>query len=101
MKFNIEYKKKKIKGGYIGMNRFAAKCHNIPFHHKHRSTIEIYDKMSKPIKRVTEKHEEIEYRLMSKGIHYHPAHDLALKYENNPHRVSKIWNQIKMDVKRR
>jgi len=103
MKFNIEYKKRKIKGGFIGMNRYAAKEHHLPFHHKHRTSLEIYNKVSKGVRKVTEKHEEIEYRIMRMGYHYHPAHDIALKYEDNPHDISKIWPLIKRDkrLKRR
>lgn len=94
MKFKIEYVKRKIKpGNWIGMNKFAAMSHNIPFHHKSRKTIEIY-KTSKPIMHATEKHEEIEYLLMRRGLNYHKAHNIALRYEDKPQRVSNILKRI-------
>ena len=93
MKFKIEYLKNKTKYGFIGMNKAAAQAHNIPFHHK-ANVIEIY-KTSKPIMHATEKHEEIEYNLMRKGLPYHQAHKYALKYEDSTMRVDKIIKQIK------
>lgn len=96
MKFKIEYKKKKIKGGYIGMNKEAAKAHNIPFHHK-QGVIEIY-KTSRPIMRATEKHEEIEYSLMKKGMNYHQAHKIALKHEGDKEKLKMILRKIKNDA---
>ena len=93
MKFRIEYLKNKIKGGYIGMNRLAAKAHNIPFHHK-GNVIEIY-KTSKPIMKATEKHEEIEYYLMKRrGLNYHKAHSIALEHENDKERLKTIIRKI-------
>jgi hypothetical protein len=94
MRFKIEYKKNKMKGGYIGMNKKAAEELHIPFHHKHSNVIEIY-KTKKPIMKHTEKHEEIEYSLMRKGMHYHHAHKIALKNEKRKEPLKTILHNLK------
>ena len=96
MKFKIEYKQNKIKGGYIGMNRLASKSHHIPWHHKKENVIEIYSKVPKEVMKNTIKHEEIEYSLMKKGMNYHKAHKNALKYESSKSRVKDILKKIKV-----
>ena len=96
MKFKIEYVKNKIHpGGWIGMNSDAARELKVPFHHKHKNVIEIYTGVPKNVYKTTEKHEEIEYSMMQKGLKYHPAHKLALKYEQDPGRIKNILKKIK------
>jgi hypothetical protein len=81
MKYKIEYKKK-IKYGYIGMNKFASKPHNVPWKHNEH-TIEIQKGLSKPVRLATEHHEMMEQYLMkNKHYGYHKAHNLALKFED-------------------
>lgn len=84
MKYKIEYIKKKIKGGWIGMNKYAAKEHDIPYKHKHPAhTILVYKKVPRTVRLHTIHHEQAEEYLMKNlGMHYHPAHELALRYEN-------------------
>ncbi len=90
MKYQLDYKKKKIKpGGYIGMNFFAAKStehyhhKKIPFRHRHPEHIlEVYKKVPKHVRLDTIRHEECEEYFM-KNYHYdyHKAHKLALRFE--------------------
>ena len=95
MKFKIEYKKHKMHpGGWIGMNAKAAKELHVPFHHKHKSVVEIYSKVPKSVMHNTEKHEEIEYLMMRKGLRYHPAHKIALKYKGDKRRIKTILKEI-------
>jgi hypothetical protein len=99
MKFKIEYRKKIIPGGYIGMNAKAASELRVPFHHKHESVVEIYKKLSPSERRKTIKHEEIEYTLMKrKKLKYLPAHLIASYYEKKPGKVSNI---IRKEILRR
>jgi hypothetical protein len=96
MKFKIEYVKNKIHpGGWIGMNANAASELKVPFHHKHKNVIEVYSKVPKAVMHNTEKHEEIEYTMMRRGLKYHPAHKIALKYENERGHLKSILNKIK------
>jgi hypothetical protein len=94
-KFKVEYEKKMIGQGFIGMNYYAAKELKVPFHHKHRGVVEIYKKMSPTERRKTIKHEEIEYTMMEKKhLKYKPAHLIATYYEKKPGRVVNILKQI-------
>jgi len=92
MKYKIEYIKKKTKYGFIGMNAEAAKEWHIPFKHRHpEHTLIIYKKVPHDVRITTIKHEEIEEHLIkNKHMHYHPAHDIALKYEEDPRRINAI-----------
>ena len=101
MKYKIEYVKNKTKYGYIGMNFFASQEHSIPFvHRKPEHTLIIYKKVPHDVRITTIKHEEVESFLMkNKHMHYHPAHDIALKYEEDPRRVSKIIKELNKKYK--
>jgi hypothetical protein len=81
MKYKIEYVKKKMKGGYIGMNKQSAIAKNIPFKHPEH-TIEVFKKVPKKVRVHTIRHEQAENYLM-RNLHYkYPfAHSLALKFE--------------------
>ena len=69
MKTIIEYKDKKEKGGFIGMNKYAAEAHHIEWKHKHpNQTIEVYKKSPHSVRVVTIKHEKIEMYVMKKLI---------------------------------
>lgn len=96
-RFLVEKRKGKMKYGFIGMNYFAAKSHNIPFHHKHKNIIEIWI-TSKPVMKTTLKHEKIEWELMKKGMNYYKAHQLALKYEESPLSLNNILKKITHDT---
>ena len=83
MKTKIEYVKKKLKYGFIGMNKNAAKVHHIPYKHKQpEHTIIVYKKVSKPVRVATIRHEEMERYLMKKHLSYKKAHYNALRFEN-------------------
>jgi hypothetical protein len=92
MKTDIIYVRKKIKGGFIGMNPRAAQSHKLPFEngHKHpEHDIEVFKGGSHLIHVHTIRHEEFEdwemRRLEKKGYSkdkaYHCAHNLALQFE--------------------
>lgn len=83
MKTKIEYTNKKLKYGFIGMNKEAAKAHHIPFKHKNpEHTIIVYQKVPKDVRVATIRHEEMERYLMhTKHYNYHKAHNLALNFE--------------------
>lgn len=106
MKYKIEYKKKKDKFGFIGMNEFASESHNIKWKHKNpEHIIEIYDKVPKKVRLDTIHHEEYErYRmdeLERKGISpkkaYHISHEEALRFEklNRPFPQKNIKRKLK------
>ena len=90
MKYKYQYKNK-IAKGYIGDNVFAAKAHNIKFHHKcPEHTMEILKGLPKRVRLNTEHHEPAEtYRikqLIKLGYTpkqaYHIAHyHFALPFE--------------------
>ena len=61
------------KGGYIGMNYFAAKELKVPFAHDSRS-VGFYSKQSKRDQAITTQHEVDEANLMRKGMKYKDAH---------------------------
>lgn len=84
MKTKIQYTKKKMKYGFIGMNVEAARAHKIPFKHKHpEHTILIYKKEPKDVRVATERHEEMEsYLMRTKHFPYKRAHKNALRFEN-------------------
>jgi len=80
MKDKIIYVKK-IKYGYIGMNKDAAKAHGIPYHHP-ENVIEIKKGLSKTVRKHTEEHEEFERHAMHEWHErYHTGHNKALKSE--------------------
>lgn len=71
----------KIGYGLIGVNRQAA--HRYHIHGKiGKQTIEVTRGQPRAVRRHTVQHEEIESYLMSRGEHYHPAHDIALLLED-------------------
>jgi len=83
MKYKIEYVKRKLKNGYIGMNKQASAKLKVPFKHKHpEHTIVIYKNEPKKVRVHTIRHEKIEeYLIRNKHYSYHKAHHLALKFE--------------------
>lgn len=84
MKFKIKQVAKKIKGGYIGMNYYAAKSHHIPYKHKKKEIL-VYSHLGKKTKLDTIHHEEIEsYLMKNKHMRYHKAHKIALRNEKKP-----------------
>lgn len=96
MKYKIEYVKNKVKGGWIGMNKFASAEHGLPYFHKHpEHTLVIYKKVPHDVRTTTIKHEKVEeYLMKDKHMHYHPAHDIALKYEEDPRRINAIIKDL-------
>ena len=81
--------------GWMGMNFYASKELKVPFHHKHKLIVEINKRLKPLVRHNTIKHEEIEYNLMRGGMHYHQAHKLALGFEKEHHRISKILQEIR------
>jgi hypothetical protein len=83
MKYLIKYTKRKIKGEYWGMNKFAFSS---IFHkqYPHRSNIIlIYDGLSKKDKKETRKHEEEEiHQMRDCGLSYKEAHKIAEEYQS-------------------
>jgi hypothetical protein len=100
MKYKIQYVKKKLPQGWIGMNYFASKELGIPFKHKHpKHTLVIYDTLP-IIKKNTIRHEEIEeYLMKNKHWHYHKAHALALKLEGYKNWKQKLRKKLEMRKK--
>jgi hypothetical protein len=98
MKQKIQYIEKKEKYGFIGMNKKAAKSHNIPYKHKSpEHTIEIYKKVPKDVRVTTIRHEEMEEYLMRvKHYSYSKAHKIALRFEklNKPFPKSRIKQNL-------
>ena len=88
MKYKIEYVKKPIMpGGYIGMNKRAANSTEhyshlkIPFK-QNENVIRVLHSLPSHIRKHTIRHEETElYFMKNKGMDYHKAHALALKFE--------------------
>jgi hypothetical protein len=106
MKTNIEYIKKKIKGGYIGMNLEASKQLHLPYKHKHpEHTILVYHDVPKDVRVATIRHEEAE-RYAVRCLHKNRknSHNFALKFENKnkPFPQNDIKRKLKqMGVKTR
>ncbi len=84
MKTQIQYKKKKIKYGFIGMNFFAHYHCRVKWPHvKHpEEIIEIYKNMPKDLRYATIQHEKCErYLMKNKHFNYLRAHKNALRFE--------------------
>jgi len=83
MKYTINYKNKKMKYGFIGMNKFASDAHDMEYKHKHpEHTIEVYKKVPKKVRLDTIHHEEMEeYLMKNRHFSYHKAHAIALRFE--------------------
>jgi hypothetical protein len=66
---------------YAGMNFHAA--HALGFHDvvMHPNMILVDKRLSQKKRKATVRHEEVEDRLMSKGLSYWRAHKYALKHE--------------------
>ena len=99
MKYQIDYKNKKIKYGFIGMNKFAAKVHGILYKHKHpEHVLEIYKKVPKKVRLHTIHHEMAEeYYMKNRKYSYSKAHKIALKFEklNKPFPRTNIKRKLK------
>jgi len=99
MRYQIEYKDKKTKYGFIGMNKFAALAHKILYKHKHpEHVLEIYGKVPKKVRLHTIRHEMAEeYFMKNKKYPYKKAHKLALKFEelNKPFPKTNIKRKLK------
>jgi hypothetical protein len=72
----------KIKGGFIGMNCWAAKSHDIPYPYP-CSTILVYKGLDHKSRIRTARHERVESDLMRfpKSLPYKKAHRVALRKE--------------------
>ena len=84
MEYQIQYKKKKDKYGFIGMNKYASKAHNIPYNHKKPAhTLTVYKKVPHSVRVATINHEKCEaYLMKNKHMSYRKAHYNALRFEN-------------------
>ncbi len=111
MKTQIQYINKKEKYGFIGMNEFASKAHNIEWKHKKHpeQTIEIYKKSSHAVRVQTLKHERIEMYVMKKLLAkrysmkeaYEIAHyKFALVYESVNKPMSSIMKLVNIKLKK-
>jgi hypothetical protein len=81
-KYSVEELPKKIKGGFVGLNKYAAKELKIPNNLKYNEVITVRDG-KKRWNRRTIWHELIEQHAMRYGgLKYPEAHKLALRFEN-------------------
>lgn len=83
MKTRIEYVKKKLPRGYVGMNLRASKSLHIPFKHQHPTrVIVIWKGLDKKARFHTIEHEKIEsYLMKNHKCSYRCAHHKALLFE--------------------
>jgi hypothetical protein len=97
-KIKVGVIRKKVKGGFIGLNKEAAKelkiKSNLPY-----NEIAFYPCRSKYTNRCTKQHELIEQHCMRYGhLKYHVAHRIALRFENTrvtPSEALKWYKQQK------
>jgi hypothetical protein len=95
--FQIEYREGLIDKDYVGMNFEAAHEKGLPFHHRHKRTLEIDRKQSHRQRCITIRHEEIEYTLMNKyHFPYKHAHKIALIHEADKMPIHEIVAGIKL-----
>jgi hypothetical protein len=100
-RYKILETKKKLAGGYIGLNKPASKEASLRGRliktNIHNDEIILWGKLPKRIKHTTKKHELIEPYLMDKeGLAYQLAHHYSLKYEDtdlSPKEVLRICRQ--------
>jgi hypothetical protein len=79
----VKFVGKKFKGGFVGMNYFAAKELKIPFPYK-KETVVIWKRLPPKAIVHTIAHERAEFSLMKSGKKYHEAHNfLVNKFEKN------------------
>jgi len=81
-RFSVEEIDKKVKGGWVGLNKHAAKALKLPTNLKYNEVVTVKDG-KKRWNRRTVHHELIEQHAMRYGgLSYPEAHKLSLKFED-------------------
>lgn len=79
MTWKVKTVSSKVLDDYAAMNPMAAKAFG--FHHIHAGEILVWSGLKGKARRKTIVHEEVEAKLMKRGLPYWKAHEAALKAE--------------------